>query len=198
MPFLCALLALCGPLATEPLPGGGRLVLDTIRDGSGAGPCLVIRGLPLGPRGCARAPSERAPAMRRPISAGPIVRASRHAPVELFGETGPRTRLVVVRYTGPWRGERMSYATLLRIADPFALAAAGIRRPFGVFYACIPGSARRAWADALTGRGYRLGTADFSRLLAGRHPQRNFMLFSAPAASSLSDSGASRPISTCA
>jgi hypothetical protein len=180
MRLICALLSICGPLAAEPLPGGGRLTLDTLRDDSGAGPCLVIHGLPGGPRACARAPSERVPAVRRPVSAGPIVRATRRAPVELYGETGPRVRQVVVRYTGPWRGERMVYATLLRAHDRFALALARIRRPFGVFYARIPPTARRAWADALTGQGHRLGTADFSRMLRAPGPSVSFLQHAQP------------------
>lgn len=175
MRLLCALLAVCGPLASEPLPAGGRLTLDTVQDGSGAGPCLVIRGLPRGPRACARAPSERVPAVHRPVSAGPFVRVSRHAPVELYGETGPRVEQVIVRYAGPWRGERMTYATLLRVHDPLVLSAEGIRRPFGVYYARIPARARRAWADAYTDRGFRLGTADFSRMLRSRRPYVAFL-----------------------
>lgn len=176
MRLLCALLSLCGPLATEPLPGGGRLTLETLRDGSGAGSCLVIHGLPGGPRACARAPSERVPAVHRPVIAGPIVRVTSRAPVELYGEVGPRVRQVVVRFSGPWRGERMVYATLLRAHEPFRLALAGIRRPFGVFFARIPPRTRHAWADAYTGGGFRLGTVDFSHLLAGRHFIRNFLM----------------------
>jgi hypothetical protein len=176
MRILCALLAMCGPLATEPLPDGGRLVLDARRDGSGAGPCLLIRGLPRGPRACARAPSERVPAVRRAVSAGPIVRIARRGPVELYGETGPRVREVIVRYRGPWRGERIAYATLLEARDPWTLAADRIRRPFGVFYARIPGKARVAWADAYAGRGDRLGTASFARQLADPHVRHNFLM----------------------
>src|SRR5919107_4668793 len=117
MRLLCALLSICGPLASEPVPGGGRLTLDTIRDDSGAGPCLVVRGLPGGRRGCARAPSERVPPVRRPVSAVGIMRARRGAPAELYGETGPRVARVVVRYAGPWRGRRTTHATLLRVTD---------------------------------------------------------------------------------
>lgn len=180
MRILCALFAMCGPLAAEPLPDGGRLILDSRPDGSGAGPCLAIRGLPGGPRGCARAPSERVPSVRRAISASAIVRAARRGPVELWGETGPRVREVIVRYAGPWRRERAVRATLLQARDPWALAANGIRRPFGVFHARIPGKARVARADASAGppagRGRRLGSASFSRLLADPHLQRSFLM----------------------
>lgn len=176
MRILCALLAVCGPLATEPLPDGGRLVLGSRPDGSDAGPCLVIRGLSGGPRGCARAPSERVPPVHRAVSAGPIVRLARRGPMELYGETGPRVRRVLVRYRGPWRGERTVHATLLEARDPWTLAAEAIRRPFGVFHARIPGRASAARADAYSGRGLRLGTASFSRLIADPHVQRSFLM----------------------
>jgi hypothetical protein len=169
MRLLCALFAFCGgPLASEPLPGGGRLTLHSVRDA--AGPCLVIRGLPGGPRACARAPSERVPAVHRPVSRGPIVRLSRHSPAELYGETGPGVDRVIVRYGVPGRSGQTVRAMLLRARDPLRLAFARIRRPFGVYYARIPGQARRAHAVALDSRGRRLGSADFSKLLRSRGP----------------------------
>jgi hypothetical protein len=161
------------PLATEPLPGGGRLELHAVQDAGG--PCIVIRGLAGGPRACGRAPSERVPAVHRPVSAGPIVRRSADSPVELYGETGPRVTQVIVRYTGSGRRERTVRATLARATDPRSLAAARIRRPFGYFVATVPGTTRRAWADARSASGHLLGTADFSRLLADRHPTTVFL-----------------------
>ena len=162
-----------GPLATEPLPGGGRLELHARHDLGG--PCIVIRGLPGGPRACGRAPSERVPPVRRPISRGPIVRRSAGGPVELYGETGPRVTRVTIRYIGRRYRERTVQATLARATNRRALSAARIRRPFGYFVATVPGNARRAWADARNASGDLLGSADFSRLLADAHPMTAFL-----------------------
>lgn len=162
-----------GPLASEPLPGGGRLELRARQDAGG--PCIVIRGLPGGPRACGRAPSERVPEVRRPISAGPIVRPSAGSAVELYGETGPRVVQVSIRYTAPRGCERTVQATLARATDRRSLSVARIRRPFGYFVATVPGSARRAWADARTGSGRRLGVADYSKLLADKRPTTVFI-----------------------
>jgi hypothetical protein len=171
--------AVPGPLASEPLPGGGRLELHVLRDAGG--PCIVIRGLPGGPRACGRAPSERVPQVRRQISAGPIVRRSAGSPVELYGETGPRVAEVIIRYAGPRGCERTAHATLARALDPLALSEARIRRPFGYFVAKVPGSVRRAWADARTRSGDLLGSADFSKLLADGRPTTVFLQRAGPA-----------------
>jgi len=162
-----------GPLATEPLPDGGRLELHASPDAGG--PCIVIRGLPGGPRACGRAPSERVPQEHRSISPGPIVRRSARSPVELYGETGPRVAQVIIRYAGGRRRERIVYATLARATDRRALSAARIRQPFGYFVATVPGTVRRAWADARTGSGEPLGSADFSKQLADGHPTTVFL-----------------------
>jgi hypothetical protein len=171
--------AASGPLASEPLPGGGRLELR-VREDAG-GPCIVIRGLPGGPRACGRAPSERVPEVRRPISAGPIVRPSAGSAVELYGETGPRVAHVSIRYTGPRGCERTVHATLARATDRRSLSVARIRRPFGYFVATVPGSARRAWADARTRSGRLLGSADFSKRLADKRPTTVFIERAPPA-----------------
>src|SRR5215207_5460553 len=115
-----------GPLATEPLPDGGRLELHASPDAGG--PCILIRGLPGGPRACGRAPSERVPQEHRSISPGPIVRRSARSPVELYGETGPRLAQVIIRYAGGRRRERIVYATLARAAWQRRLLEAARRR----------------------------------------------------------------------
>jgi hypothetical protein len=77
MRLLCALLAVCGPLASEPLPGGGRLTLDPSETEAARVPAtssaasLAAGGV----RACAeRARTGRAsPDQRRPDR-------SRHAP----------------------------------------------------------------------------------------------------------------------
>jgi hypothetical protein len=161
------------PLATEPLPGGGRLALHVRHDAGG--PCIVIRGLPGGPRACGRAPSERVPEVRRAISAGPIVRRSAGGPVELYGETSARVTDVVIRYTGATHRERMVHATLARATARHALEAAGIRRPFGYFVATVPGTTRQARAEARAASGQVLAGADFSRLLADGRPTTVFL-----------------------
>ena len=162
-----------GPLATEPLPGGGLLELHASHDAGG--PCIVIRGLPGGPRACGRAPSERVPRERRPVSAGPIVKRSARGPVELYGETRARVARVTIRYIGSHCVERTVRATLARATDRRALSAARIREPFGYFVATVPGTVRRAWADARTASGDLLGSADFSTLLADRRPTTVFL-----------------------
>jgi hypothetical protein len=69
----------------------------------------------------------------------------------------------------------MLYATLARATDRRALDAAGIRRPFGYFVATVPGSVSGAWADARAASAEQLGTADFSRLIAGGRPTSVFL-----------------------
>jgi hypothetical protein len=152
------------PLATERLPGGGQLELHVRQDAGG--PCIVIRGLAGGPRACGRAPSERLPEVRRAISAGPIVRRSEGSPIELYGETGAHVAGVIIRYVSPRERERTVHATLARVTDRRALAAAQIRRPFGYFVATVPGGVRHASAEARSSSGELLGSADFSTLLA--------------------------------
>jgi hypothetical protein len=165
--------AVPGPLASEPLPGGGRLELHVRHDAGG--PCIVIRGLPGGPRACGRAPSERVPQVRRQISAGPIVRRPAGSPVELYGETGPRVAEVIIRYAGPHGCERTAHATLARATDRRSLSAAGIRRPFGYFVATLPGPVRDARAEARSRSGNLLGRANFSKLLADGRPTTVFL-----------------------
>jgi hypothetical protein len=173
--FISALLsaAVPGPLASEPLPGGGWLELHVRHDAGG--PCIVIWGLPGGPRACGRAPSERVPQVRRSISAGPIVRRSAGSPVELYDETGPRVAEVIIRYAGPHGCRRTAHATLARATDRRSLSAAGIRRPFGYFMATVQGRVRHAWADARSGSGHLLGSVNFSRLLADGRPTTVFL-----------------------
>jgi hypothetical protein len=116
------------------------------------------------------------PPVHRPVSAGPIVRRSAGSPVELYGETVPRVARVVIRYGGPGFRERTVEATLARATDPHRLAAARIRRGFGYFVATVPGSTRRARADARSASGCLLGSADFSKLLGDEHPMTAFLM----------------------
>jgi hypothetical protein len=71
-----------------------------------------------------------------------------------------------VRYATLRRRRGIVPATLARATDRRALAAARIRRPFGCFVATVPGGVRHASAEALSGSSERLGSADFSSLLA--------------------------------
>ena len=115
------------------------------------------------------------PAVHRPISAGPIVRRSAGSRVELYGETGARVAQVSIRYAGPRGCERIASATLARATHRRSLSAARIRRPFGYFVATVPGTVRRVWADARSGSGHLLGSADFSKPLADGRPTTVFL-----------------------
>lgn len=135
-----------------------------------AGPCIVVTGMPGGPRACGRAPGEREPAVERAISAGPIVRRSSRSPFEVYGETRADVGQVVLRYTLPRGGRGTSRATLVEAADAGALAAAGIREPFGYFVGQVPGDAQDVVAEASERSGRRLGAADFSGVMRSMHP----------------------------
>jgi hypothetical protein len=148
--------------------GGTVVKIYSFRDAGG--PCIVIEGLPGGARACGRAPSERVPAVRAAIGGPVIVRRSPNAALELYGETAPRTRRVLLRYRLPngQPGERP--ALLIRASDPAALRAAGIRQPFGYFIGAVPPHARRVSAVALGRDGQALGRLEFDRLARGMHP----------------------------
>ena len=96
-------------------------------------------------------------------------------PSSSYGETGPRVAQVIIRYAGPHGCRRTPHATLARATDRRSLSAAGIRRPFGYFVATVPGRVRNARADARSGSGHLLGSANFSRLLADGRPTTVFL-----------------------
>jgi hypothetical protein len=147
---------------------GVALELSSFRDD--AGPCLTIAGLPGGTRACGRAPSERVPPARDAIDGGAIVRRSARAPLELYGETAPSVRRVLLRYRLP-HGRRASRpATLIRAIDRDGLSAAGIRRPFGYFVGAVPPRARHVSAVALDSSGELLGQLGFDRLARDMDP----------------------------
>lgn len=155
-------------LARADAPGGATLRLSSVRDAGG--PCLMIDGLPGGTRGCGRAPGERVPAERGPIGGAAIVRRAAGARIELYGETAPDVRSVRVCFRGGRGRRECRAASLMRARDRQALAAAGIRRPFGYFVGFAPSRAKGIYGAALGECGRVLGRVDFDRLVRGMHP----------------------------
>jgi hypothetical protein len=147
----------------------GRAVeLYALRDAGG--PCLNIAGLPGGTRACGRAPSERVPPARDAIGGGLIVRRSGSAPLEVYGETAPSVRRVLLRYRAPQGRPRHKPATLIRATATAALSASGVRESFGYFIGAVPRRAVRVFAVALDASGEVLGRFGFDRLARGMHP----------------------------
>lgn len=169
-------LALIGPacpgrdalLGSARTPGGARIQLTAVWDA--AGPCLHVDGLPGGPRGCGRAPSERVPPARAAIGGGVFAQRSPHAPLELYGETAPDVQRVVVRYRlhGDRAGARA--ATLIRASHAGALRRAGIRGPFGYFVAFAPPRAQDVIAEARDASGALLGRLRYDGIIRSLHP----------------------------
>lgn len=147
---------------------GTALQLYSFRDAGG--PCLNITGLLGGTRACGRAPSERVPPGREAIGGGAIVRRSAAAPLELYGETAPNVRRVILRYQLPGGRPGHKPATLIRVTDRDALRAAGIRRPFGYFVGAVPPRARHVSAVALGSSRAVLGRLGFDRHARNMHP----------------------------
>jgi hypothetical protein len=88
----------------------------------------------------------------------------------LYGETTQDVRHVVLIYRLPHGRQGRRPATLIRVRDPAALRAAGIRRPFGYFVGAVPPHARHVWAVAHGSSGEVLGRLGFDRLARGMHP----------------------------
>ncbi len=138
--------------------------------GDDAGPCLYLAGLPGGTRGCGRAPSERLPPSFAAIDGPAIVKLPGRAPLELYGETGPRVHRVVLRYRLRQGHRSRLEALLLRIRNRAALAAAGIRRPFGYFVGMVPRRATQVVAEARDRPGETLDRFEFDRVVSSMHP----------------------------
>jgi hypothetical protein len=159
------------------LPDRSVVTLSAVADD--AGPCLRLSGLPGGIRGCGRAPTERVPVVEAAMGGPAIVRTRRGARLELYGETAPHVRRVVVRYRRSGRRPARTRATLIRVTDPAALRAAGIRAPFGYFVGSVPPGAHRIVAEARGGSGAHLGLLRFDPIAGSMHP-RVFILVSRP------------------
>lgn len=138
--------------------------------GDAAGPCLYLAGLPGGTRGCGRAPSERLPPSGAAIGGPAIARRPAGAPLELYGETGPAVHRVVLRYRLREKRRGRREAVLIRVRARAALAAAGIRRPFGYFVGMVPRKARQVVAEAQDHSGGTLGRLEFDRIVSSMHP----------------------------
>lgn len=147
---------------------GTTLQLYSFRDAGG--PCLNIAGLPRGTRASGRAPSERVPPARDAIGGGAIVRRSAGARLELYGETAPNVRRVLVRYRVSHGRPVQRPATLIRARDRAALSAARIREPFGYFVGAVPARPGQVSALALDGSGVVLGRLGFDRFAGDMHP----------------------------
>jgi hypothetical protein len=147
-------------------PSGATLRLSSVRDAGG--PCLMIDGLPGGTRGCGRVPGERVPPARGPIGGAAIVRSGGR--IELYGETAPRVRGVRVCFRRGRGLRECRSASLIHARDRGALAAAGIRRPFGYFVGFVARRAKGIYAAALDRCGHVLGRIDFDRVVRGMHP----------------------------
>ena len=149
-------------------PSGRRVEIYSFRDAGG--PCLNIAGLPGGPRACGSAPSERVPPSRAAIAGEAIVRRSPTARLELYGETAPSVRRVVLRYRLPGgrAGERS--ATLIRMTNKVALTAARIRKPFGYFVGSVPSRAKEIVAEGRESTGEPLGRFSFDPIVRSMHP----------------------------
>ncbi len=147
---------------------GATLRLYAFRQAGG--PCLVVDGLPGGPRACGRAPGERVPAAAGAIGGPAIVRRSPDAELELYGETSAAVRRVVLRYRLPAGRRGRRRATLIRADDAVALRAARIREPFGYFAGSVPPRARDVMAVALDASGEELGRLAFDRIARDMHP----------------------------
>lgn len=147
---------------------GFEVELYSSRDA--AGPCLSIAGLPGGTRACGRAPSERVPPTRAAIGGGAIVRRSAGSRLELYGETAPHVRRVVLHYRLPRGRPSQRPATLIRARDHTALRAARIRTSFGYFVGSVAPRAIRVSAEARDSSGTVLGRLRFDRLARSMHP----------------------------
>jgi hypothetical protein len=152
---------------------GTRVQIYSFRDAGG--PCLNIAGLPGGTRACGRAPSERVPAARNVIGGGVIVRRSPAGPLELYGETAPNVRRVLLTYRMPSTRPHQREATLVRVTHRTALNRARISHPFGYFVGAIPPRAIRVAAIALDGAGDPLGRLGFDRLGRSTRPNTVFI-----------------------
>ncbi len=148
--------------------GGRDVRLYSLRDAGG--PCIYIAGLPGGTRGCGRAPSERVPPIRAAMGGAVALRRSPDAPLEVYGETAPEVRRVVVRYRLPQAGLEQRRATLVRVSDRTALRAAGISQPFGYFVGAVPARAKQVLAEARGRSGAVLGRLAFDRLAGPTNP----------------------------
>ena len=147
---------------------GSEVRLYAIRELGG--PCLVLTGLPGGPRACGRAPSERVPAKSAPLGGPVIARRSPEADLEVYGETSPSVRRVVVSYRLPDGRAGRRRATLIRAEHRGSLRAARVRDPFGYFFGALPPEARRVVAVALDRSGAKLGRLGFDPIVRTMHP----------------------------
>lgn len=158
-------------LACGGAPDGRRIRIGAFRDA--AGPCLVIFGLPAGPRQCGRAPSERIPPGPT-IGGAVIARITRESHLELYGETRPAVRRVTVRFRLPSGQRRRRTATIIRVEDRDALREAQIRKPFGYFAAFVPPQARKVVAVGRDADGVALGRLRYDPIVDSLHPH-NFI-----------------------
>jgi hypothetical protein len=155
------------------MTAGQRLELWASRDD--AGPCIVIVGLPGGPRACGRAPSERVPQAEKAIGGPAIVRRAPRAPIELYGETSPEIKHVIVHFRLGKDPPRQRRATLIRVEHRSALRRARIREPFGYFIGSVPSSAHDVVAKAFDSTGTERGQLEFDRVINSMAP-RAFLL----------------------
>lgn len=146
----------------------GPVELWAWRDG--AGPCVVVVGLPGGPRGCARAPSERVPPSEAALGGPAIVRRTARGPLELYAETGPSVAQVVVSYRRADNGQVRRTATVIKVDDGEALRAARIQSPFGFMVTSVPGSATRVTAEGRDDAGAARGRLRFGPVIESMHP----------------------------
>ena len=155
-------------LACGRVGGGTAVELFSFRDA--ARPCINIAGLSGGTRACGRAPSEQVPPAHMAIGGPVFVQRSPGAKLELYGETAPNVRRVVLRYRLSGRGVGLRPATLIRVTDDEALRAAGIRSPFGYFVGFVPPRATDISAEAHARRGDVLGRLDFDGVVRSLQP----------------------------
>lgn len=156
------------PMGCARTPAGTAINLYWIRELGG--PCLIITGLPGGPRACGRVPSERVPPTRAAIGGPVIVRRSPAAKLEVYGETGPNVTRVVLRYRLPGGRPSIRSATLIGVRDEVTLRRARVREPFGYFIGAVPPRAMRVAAMALDESGEVLGRLSFDEIERSLHP----------------------------
>ena len=155
-------------LACGETPGGQKVEIWASADD--AGPCIVIVGLPDGPRACGRAPSERVPPSEKAIGGAAFVQRTQGGRLELYGETGPEVRRVMLHSQHGKDSARQRAATLLQASDRRALQAAHIREPFGYFVGSVPSSAHDVVAEALDNTGAARGRVHFDPVIESMHP----------------------------
>ena len=142
------------PLASAPM-GDGRQVVLTVSSGR----CLVLSGVDEFDRQCLYPPPSRPR-----LATGPVVQKAAGAPIEVYGTADAVVERVVVSYA-LGGGPAAQDAVLLRTRKGAPLARRmAIARPFAVFLAELPATARNPIATAYDSAGRVVGRDGYARI----------------------------------